>query len=184
MHFRGGDIFVGDANGNIHGWYVQPPASYYLKAFDYAQRQLGVESACLVFQDRTNPAVDCVAKELAARGVPCRLQSTDLKTDLSCLLGATHIVPSYGTFCEAIALLSPHCESYFGFRRLSCLHEVEGFPQSRVDQMLRAMGVRTFLIDDVADRYTSQKRWTASSEQLDLMKTYPRDMLELTEIGT
>jgi hypothetical protein len=49
--------------------------------------------------------------------------------------------------------------------------------------MLRAMGVRTFLIDDVGNRYTPQKRWTASSEQLNLLTTYPQDMLALKEIG-
>jgi len=183
MHFRGGDIFAGDDNGHIHGWYVQPPGSYYLTAFDFAQRNLGVDSACLVFEDRSNPAVDSVERELAARGVRYQLQSADLLTDLRCLLAASHVVPSYGTFCEAIALLSAHCESYFGFRRLSSVHETEGFPQSRVDEMLRAMGVRTFLIDDIGDRYTPQKRWTASSEQLNLIRTYPQEMLELNEIG-
>jgi hypothetical protein len=98
-------------------------------------------------------------------------------------LAASHIVPSYGTFCEAIALLSAHCETYFGFRRLSSRHDVDGFPQGRVDEMLRAMGVRTFLIDDAADRYIPQKRWTASTEQRNLIGSYPQRMLELKEIG-
>jgi hypothetical protein len=136
-----------------------------------------------VFEDRTNPAVDCVERELAARGVRYQLQSADLKTDLRCLLAASHIVPSYGTFCEAIALLSAHCDTYFGFRRMSSLYEMDGFPQSRVDEMLRAMGVRTFLIDDIGDRYIPPKHWTASSEQLELIRTYPQAMLELQEIG-
>jgi hypothetical protein len=182
MHFRAGDIITPPAGASIHGWYVQPPAAYYLAAFEHAQQHFGVDSVCLVFEDHANPAIDCVARALASRGVPCRLQSADVITDLKTLLGASHLVPSYGTFCEAIAVLSAHCETYYGFRRLSSAHDAEGFPQARVDQLLRVQGVRTLLIDDVHDRYTPAQQWTASREQLELITTFPQEFLELKEI--
>jgi FkbH-like protein len=182
MHFRGGDIFTPREDGHIHAWYVQPPASYYIAALEYAQRHLGVDRVCLVFEDRSNPAMDCVEREMAARGIACQTQSADWLTDLRFLLGASHIVQSYGTFCEAIAMLSTSCVTYFGFRRLSSAHDVDGFPQSRVDEVLRAQGVRTILIDDTHDRYIPRRQWTASKEQLDLIRTFPQNLLQLTEI--
>ncbi len=82
-----------------------------MTAFEYAERHFGVDSAYLVFEDRSNPAVDSVEKALTDRNVPCTLQSEDLIADLQCLLGAHHIVRSYGTsvkrlrFSQSIAKL-------------------------------------------------------------------------------
>ncbi len=180
MHFRGGDVFSRD--GQIHRWYVQPPASYYITAFEYAQRHFGVDSACLVFEDRSNPAVDSVEKALTERNVPCTLQSEDLITDLQCLLGAHHIVRSYGTFCEAIAVLSEYCETFFGFGRFSTQHDMEAFPQSRVEELVRHNGARTILIIDTNDRYIPPKGWTASDEQLEMVRNFPKNLLEAKEI--
>jgi hypothetical protein len=181
MHFRGGDVFATDSPA--HCWYVQPPASYYIAALEFAQRHFGVDSACLVFEDRSNPAIDNVEHELARRHVPCTLQSADLIADLRFLLGAQHIVQSYGTFCEAIAILSECCESFFGFRRFSTQHDMEAFPQSRVEELVRHNGARTVLIEDTDQQYIPPKGWDASDKQLDLLRNFPQNLLTVREIS-
>ena len=85
MHFRGGDIFL---PGGTHPWYVQPPASFYVKALKFAMAELGVTSAHLVFQDRTNPCVGIVENYLATQGVAFISQSSSLLEDVATLLGA------------------------------------------------------------------------------------------------
>jgi hypothetical protein len=182
MHFRGGDIFVKPEGGHIHNWYVQPPASYYMAAFEYAQRHLGVDSACLVFEDRSNPAVECVERELARHNVPCTLQSADLVSDVRCLLGACHVVRPFGTFVEAISALSECCESFFAFRSFSSEVGMAPFPQSRIDEIVRSNGTRTFLVVDSSQRYIPTGWWTASDEQLEIIRTFPKTSLEVKEI--
>ena len=181
MHFRGGDIFTKPEGGHIHNLYVQPPASYYIAAFEYVQRHCGVDSACLVFEDRTNPALECVERELAKRNVPCALQSADLIADLRCLLGASHIVRPYGSFGQAAAILSQHCKTFFGFRDFSHTN-LKHFPTSRVEELVRNNGARTVLIVDAGGRYMPPWCWNASDEQLDMVRNYPKDALEVKEI--
>jgi predicted SAM-dependent methyltransferase len=181
MHFRGGDVFR--AGGKVHPWYVQPPASYYISAFEYARERLGVVGVQLVFQDRANPAVGVLEQYLSDRGVPFVLQSGDLATDLRCLSGAHHLVAPYGTFCEAIAMMSEHCRSYFGFRSFASQYDMTGLLQSRVDGMLRHRGVRTILVENPDQTYTQPRTWKASTEQLDLICAFPGNRLRISEIG-
>ena len=180
MHFRGGDVFA--KSGFVHPWYVQPPASYYIKAFEFAECRLGVDSACLVFEDRSNPAIEIVEKELTGRNVPCILQSGDVLADLRCLLGAHHIVRSHGTFCEAVGVLSEYCETFIGFRRFSSQHDMEAFPQSKVEELLRQKGARTVLIVDTDEQYIPPKGWNASDEQLQIVRTFSKNLLEVKDI--
>lgn len=180
MHFRGGDVFR--ESGDVHPWYVQPPASYYVTALEHAQKHLGVDSVQLVFQGRENPAVEEVERYLSNRGVPFSCQSADLPADLRCLFGARHLVAPYGTFCEAVAMMSAHCTSYFAFRDLSSQHDMEGFPQSRVDRVLQQRGIHTMLIEDPDRTYTPQRSWRASADQLQLVRDYPKSALRVAEI--
>jgi hypothetical protein len=179
MNFRGGDVFAKD--GSAHRWYVQPPASFYVTVFEHARRQFDVDRACLVFEDRSNPALERVAAELAEQHVPFTLQSADLSTDLRCLLGADHIVRPYGTFCEAIAMLSSHCRSFYSFRNFSTQYDMGSFPQSKVQELVWLRGARTILVVDKNHGYIPPREWRASDEQLALVKTYPQHLLETVE---
>ena len=178
MHFRGGDIFW---NGFIHPWYVQPPASFYVKAVKFAMTGLGVTAARLVYQDRTNPCVDIVSDYLTRQGIPFTLQSASVFDDVVTLMSARHLVAPYGTFCESIGLLSERLMTYIGFRTLSTQQEISWWSQSRVAEVLEAKGVRTLVIDDADRSYISPKAWANSPEQIDLMRTFPETKLWLLE---
>jgi hypothetical protein len=177
MHFRGGDIFY--PNVQAFG-YVQPPASFYLLALDYAVRRLAVHSVQLVFEDRSNPAVDVVIAALQARGMAFSVQSAALFEDVAALLGARHLVAAYGTFCEAAALLSPTIETYFAFRGASSQRHIKFWAQSRVADVLRFRGVRVCIISDLRG-YITAGSWRNTARQRELIRSYPMASLRLVE---
>jgi len=174
MHFRGGDIFM---KGIQATWYVQPPASYYIKALKYTMRHLDVSAVHLVFEDKTNPSVDVVLDYLARNQITHSYQSSSLFEDISTIMNARHLVTGYGTFCEAIGLLSHHIKSYFAFRRVSSQRAIRFWAQSRVEDMLRAKGVKTVIIDDPDRSYIKEETWDNSPEQIELMRSYPIEKL-------
>lgn len=179
LHFRGGDIF---APGPMeYAGYVQPPASHYLKSVKYAMAHFGVTAVHLVFQDRTNPSVDMVEDYLVANNIPYTAQSASLLEDVATLLSARHLVAAYGTFSEAIALISNQIKSYFGFRYFSTQTGIKFWTQSRVGDILRAKGCRTFLVDDPNGSYIPPHRWANTPEQLELMRHFPESRLRLME---
>jgi hypothetical protein len=178
LHFRSGEIF---APGGTNAWYVQPPASYYIRALEYARENLGVTAAHVVYQDKSNPALDVVLNHLSSSGIAFSVQSSTTFRDLTTIMSAHHIVSGYGTFCEAIALLSNRLESYFSFRRISSQRLLAFWAQHRLGELLNAKGIRTFVIDDPDDSYIKRESWTNSSEQIDLMSHYPIRKLRLME---
>lgn len=178
LHFRGGDNF---ATTSPHPGYVQPPTSYYLAAIDFARAELGVTAAHIVFQDRTNPSIEMVMEHLRGCGVPFTFQSSSVSADISALLSARHIVAGYGTFCEAIGLLSENLRTYIGFRALSTQTPIKYWGQSRVEDILQAKGVRTFVIDDMDKSYIHPGTWSNSKEQIEMMQTFPASKLRLQE---
>ncbi len=176
LHFRGGDIFF---PGGSHAGYVQPPASYYLRAVDYAVARLGVDFVHLVFEDRTNPAVDVVEQALAARGIGYTAQSASLIEDMATLVSAQHIVAGHGTFCEAAALLAPRLLTYVGFRSIASQTQIPGWPQSGIEAILHARGARTVLIDDPARDYIAPGTWTNTEAQCQAIRDFPAAALRL-----
>ncbi len=179
IHFRAGDIF---APGPMpYGGYIQPPVSYYFRAIKFAKENFGVRSVHLVFQDRTNPCVDMVSEYLSDQHIAFTSQSSTLFEDVVTLMGARNLVAGYGSFCEAVALLSPHVKTYTGFRAVSTQSNIAFWAQSRTEDILRAKGVRTFVIDDQDGNYIKPYTWNNSPEQLNLMKTYPESQLRLQE---
>lgn len=179
LHFRAGNIFT--PGPMEYAGYVQPPANHYLKSVKYAMAHLGVTAVHLVFQDRSNPSVDIVEAYLAANDIPYTAQSASLREDMATLLSARHLVAAYGTFSEAIALISNQIKSYFGFRYFSTQTGIGFWTQSRVGEILRAKGARTFLLDDPDGSYIPPHRWANTPEQLDLMRHFPESRLRLME---
>jgi len=178
LNFRAGDIFF---PGGTQTDYVQPPASYYVKCVEHACRHLGVNSAYLVFEDRSNPTVDIVQNELTKLGIPITLQSATISQDLVTILSAHHLVAPYGTFCEAAAVLSPVLQSYSSFRTIGTQTNIRHWTQARIGEILRARGVRTFVVDDPDGSYIAPGTWHRSNEQLDLMRAFPKEKLRHME---
>jgi len=177
MHFRGGDVF---GAGYIHPDYVQPPASYYIRALEYGTRRLGITAVHLVYEDKTNPAVDIVIDHLTAVGMTFSEQSASIFADVVSLMSAHHLVAAHGTFCEAIALLSPVTRSYFAFRRIGWQWRLGDFwAQSRVADMLFARGAQVFVIDDPDQSYIDAGGWENTPEQREMIRSYPVRKLRL-----
>jgi len=176
VHMRGGDIFF---EGGSHRAYIQPPVAYYLRAVDFAVSRLGIDFVHLVFEDRTNPAVDAVEQALSARGIAYATQSASLIEDMASLVSAHHIVAGHGTFCEAAALLSPCVESYFAFRSISSQTQIPAWSQAQFEATLRAKGVRTVRIDDPAGDFIAPGTWINSEEQRQQILNFPRSSLRL-----
>lgn len=178
LHFRGGEIF---APGGTNNWYVQPPVSYYTRAVEFAIMNLAISHVHVVYQDKSNPAVDAVIEYLKRRMISFSTQSATTKRDIATILSAHHIVAAYGTFCEAISLLSSQVKSYFAFRSIKSQQKLSFWTQDRFDKILRAKRVRTFVIDDPDDSYTAKETWKNSPEQNEAIKSYPVEKLRLIE---
>lgn len=178
MHFRSGDIF-GDERGWVPSHYVLPPASYYTKAAEHALANRGVRSVRIVYEDDRNPTIAVVADYLARRGIPFTKQSSSLATDIGTLLSARHMVGPFGTFCEAIAMLSHRLVSYYGFRQIESHQYLHRRERSMMEAVLAEHDVRMFLVEDAAGEYIPPFGWQNTESQLEMMRSYPQEALRL-----
>ncbi len=178
MHFRCGNIFASEA---IHNWYVQPPASFYIKALLHALERESFDTIHLVYEDRQNPAIEILESFLLERNIPFISKASDLKTDFLRLTSAQSMIASYSTFVECAALLSQRVASYYSFRRLESQWPLVPFLQIKVGEILRAKKVRCFIVHDFACNYIADRQWAASAEQLELLKNFDIGDLHLFE---
>jgi hypothetical protein len=178
VSFRSGDIFGG---APAHSYYVQPPASFYIRAIDFARAALGVGDVRLVYEDDANPAVACVQAYLTRQGIPCGVQCADIVSDLACLVGASHLVAPFSTFIEAAALLSPYTRTYIAFRHFESHQPIWRRDPPFLAGMLRLRNVRRVLIDDAAGGYIAPFSWQRTDAQLQQIVAYPIENLELLE---
>lgn len=176
VHFRSGDVF---GAGPVHPLYVQPPASYYEKAIRYGLASMAVRDVVLVFEDRANPAIATTERFLRSHGVPFRIQSSRFVEDLACLLGAHHLVASFGTLCEAVALLSDNLKSFVTFRVLDAQEHLHGRARSLFPALLNHRQATTLLIEDAHGGYIPRLQWRCSPDQLELILNYPIEHLAL-----
>lgn len=176
IHFRSGDVFGAPP---VHPLYVQPPASYYEMAIRHTLDSMGVRNVVLVFEDRANPAIAVTERFLQSYGVPFRAQSSHFVDDLACLLGAHHLVASFGTLCEAVALLSAKLQTFVAFRVLDAQEHLHGRARSLFPALLNQRGATTLLVEDVDGGYIPRLDWRRSPDQLDLMVNYPIEHLAL-----
>jgi hypothetical protein len=178
MSFRSGDIFASD---DMHPFYVQPPASYYMRAMAYARERLGVTDARLVFEDDGNPAIGCVQAKLQSQGIPFTVQSSSMIDDLTCLLGASHLAAPFSTFAEAAAMLSERLESYFAFRNFESHQKLRRREPPLLLDVLRRKNVRAVLIDDATGSYIPALTWENSPAQRRQIVAFPMDSLVVLE---
>ena len=183
VHFRAGDVFgVRDPGG--YSWivpiYVQPPASYYRAAIARARAETGIALVRLVYEGRENPAVDATAAWLLRERIPFTAQSLSPAEDLAALMAARVIVGGCGTFAEAAALLSPHLRMLWAFRTVECHAHIHARPEPLWARLLRGKGAAIRVLRDAGD-YIAPLTWSASPEQLALLRDYPGEKLTLTE---
>jgi hypothetical protein len=178
-HFRAGDIFTMQPP---NPYYVQPPASYYLAAIEYLIAERGVKSVLLVAESRLNPVVAAVEAGLQARGIPFSYQSRSVEADFGALCGASHIVASFSTFCEAAAMLSDHLQSYIGFRHLESHGPLQRRQPPLLDSLLLGAGVHCAVVEDAAGGYIPPFAWANTPDQIKLMLEYPAENLRVVPL--
>ena len=137
----------------------------------------------MVYEDRQNPAVAATEAYLRDRSIPVLDASGGPERDLHTLLGAMHIVVPFSTFTEVAALLSLNLCSYFAFRVL----EFHAYRHARrieplLATVLRARGVRAFVITDAADGYITPEDWKNTPEQRRVIAEYPADGLSVSSM--
>ena len=101
IHIRSGDIM----KEGCHGFYVQPPFSFYKKVID----ENDFKKLIIVTEpDMKNPAIQMLVDSYKNVSI----QSTSLYDDVSTILNANHLVcNSQGTFGHMLALLSPNLKN-------------------------------------------------------------------------
>ncbi len=178
LHFRSGDVF---RPGAVPAAYVQPPATFYLKALEHARAEGGGGLVDLVYEDRANPAIAVVEDELRRRDVAFRSDASGTAEDLRRLLNASTVVASASTFVEAAALLSRRLRRYYSFREHGSQAEFKPFAQARIGDLLRDRDVRCVLIDDVSRTYVNKWQWTATAEQRRAVAEFDAAQLRIYE---
>lgn len=177
-HLRGGDVFEpGSAPIN----YVQPPASYYHLACLQARESFGVRHVVLVSEDRRNPAIVLLEQSLVRSGFTVRFQSASFEADASLVVNAAHIVASFGTFCEALGMLSTRVHSYTAFRHFEShrLYRRDMKRHSETLLVLQAHGVKAVRIVDTDNTYVGPESWDMSDATLQLLCEYPQSGLHI-----
>jgi len=160
IHFRAGDIFVGQ---DVHPIYGQPPLSYYLSAVEREQPT----RVWMLFEDRGNPCVDAMEAALRQRGIEVIIQSASLAGDLRVLLHARRIVSSRGTFVTAIAHLA------------TCLDKIYYFEKGNLRPLIR-LGIEVIMAKDEDGAFTAavlNGQWRNAPEQHLLILSYPAQKL-------
>jgi hypothetical protein len=180
MNFRGGDVF---GPPPVHTFYVQPPASYYIKAAEYTRDQFHIRSVLIVAEDDSNPALEVAASSLRDRGFDVDIQHGSFEEDVLTMLNARHLVSPFGTLCEAIAMLSKRLESYFAFRQFESHRYIHPFRPAILTYVLKAHGVRPVRISDPNRDYIPPRAWDKSDHQLSLIRDFPINRLALEDLS-
>jgi len=122
-----------------------------------------------VSEDTRNPVNALIAEYCEKRGIPVTEVSGSLLSDVSVLLGATHLVLASGTFGRTIVLLSDTVQHVYEFERSAWLYPLdEGVTHHRVVDVLG--GYKDAVLTD---------NWDNTDEQRRLMVHYPATALSL-----
>ena len=180
LNFRGGDVFLGNP---ISAEYVQPPASFYILAALTARERFGVTTVSIVSEDRVNPALAATEAALHEHGFRVVTNIPDLAGDIAIIMGAKHLVSPFGTFLEALAMLSTGLRSYTAFRQFESHRHLHTARPSLLVHVLKARGVIPIRILDTEQDYIRPLSWAATDEQLRLMLDFPLDRLTVQDLS-
>lgn len=97
IHIRSGDLF--SCENGAHGYYIQPPMSYYTKILDELQAKEYNKSVVFVFEDAGNPIISKMVSQCGENGINARFQSDTLQQDAKAIASAKEaVVFGVGTF--------------------------------------------------------------------------------------
>ncbi len=180
LNLRAGDVF---AAAVAAPWYVQPPASYHVRAALFAREAYGVSRAVLVSEDDRNPAGAVVRAALEQARMEVTRQSLSFAEDVGLMLNAVHLVSPFGTLCEALGMLSHRLRSYTAFRQFESHRHLHMRRPSVPLTVLRAHHVTPIrIVDRSLGRgmdYIPPLGWDLSEEQLGLLRRFPIDRLHI-----
>lgn len=160
IHIRSGDIFI-----TPHPGYGQPPLAFYQKVV----RSKQWNTVRVVFEDRLNPVITPLLDWLPHHCGQVEVVSGNLKDDLEVLLRARAIACGRGTFIRGISALSRNLKKVYHWH----------------DESFNAWGnrrLKVFRVVDGAGTYIKaicQGNWQNTTEQQQLMVTYPEEGLSI-----
>ena len=161
IHVRGGDVF--DSRPSRR--YGQPPFAFYETVIG----SRAWDGVMLVSEDTANPVHALITDYCEKSGIPLTPVSGDLLSDVSVLLGATHLVVSAGTFGRAMVLLSDTVRHVYEFEKSAWLYPLE--PQVTLHRVVDTVaGYRDAVMAG---------NWDNSDEQRRLMAHYPKSALRV-----
>ena len=176
IHFRTGDVFSGKL---VHKDFVQPPASFYQLVRKHAVRNFNISRATLVYEDYGNPCIEETLKNFQALGIQVTTQSGTFEDDMRTLLSAKQIVFGYGSFSDAICMLSPFLKNAYYFRQPGILGADRG---RNLDYSQFGGGsVVTHIVDDAVDAYIARGTWQNTQAQKTMMVDYPESNLQFRD---
>lgn len=160
IHLRGGDIF----GVNPHRDYGQPPLSFYLALI----KSEHWKKIILVSEDDHNPCFREIKSWCEASGMPLRREGHDSLTRAIETLGsARNVALSHGTFGPAALFLQPNSRRVFFFGE-----EPHPLLEKSAQSLHRVVDLRGQYIREVMSR-----NWTNSTQQRELMVSYPESCL-------
>lgn len=160
IHLRGGDIF----GSNPHRDYGQPPLSFYLALI----KSEHWKQIILVSEDDHNPCFRHIKGWCEASGMPLRQEGQDSLTRAIETLGsARNVALSHGTFGPAALFLQPTSRRVFFFGQ-----EPHPLLERSAQSLHRVVDLRGQYMREVMSR-----NWTNSSQQRELMVSYPESCL-------
>jgi hypothetical protein len=162
IHLRSGDVFNEDPNP----LYGQPPLAYYSVILDDRAWQ----KVTLVREDDTHPLEPRINQMVRQQGIPIDYCSGTLESDRQFLRSATSLVASRGTFIPAVASLSKHLQCLYVFGSVTGIHS----------------SVQIVQVEDRSGEFMERvcaENWANSSEQLDLMHSYPESHLSIRPVN-
>jgi hypothetical protein len=157
IHIRSGDIF----SNRPHSGYIMPPLSYYT---DILTRN-NFSKVYVIASDTKNPVIPKLVNLYPT--IVFNIQ--DLKQDIQLLLGATHVVMSFGTFTSALLVLSDHIKVIYK-------------PSYQEGLLLPISGV-SVISTDLGKYRDQQKPWKNTDKQRKFMLDYPKKSWEVFSVS-
>lgn len=179
MHIRSGDIFTPESG--VHSWYAQPPAAFYIKAAQDAEK-FGIDNVLIITENHLNPTVDFLVEELPKYGFKVSVQSESITRDFSALRQAKYLVKSNSTLSEMAAMFSDSIRYLWCFEKISSQFGQGDMVASIITLMPRIFRLKKMhciIGYDITNRATPMGLWTMTPEQYALLTELPPENIKL-----
>lgn len=165
VHLRGGDVYSDKPSKD----YGQPPIGFYQRIFmDYEWERIHI-----VHEDNRPVVLDPLLSWCSSKALNVTHQSSDLRSDLEAILGASNLVVSNGSFGRAVCHLNSRLNRVFRMNNTFDLGKLD----DRVIEML---------VRDSNGQYVREvlsRNWRNSDAQRALMLGYSAENFEIRASG-